>query len=319
MKRLPLAAILFALPILGLLNAGCPAKSSNPTSPAPTPTTVPSYTMSVSFGSSGVTAMNGPAGIGLAGADIWVANETGGTFQEWTTAGVALSQASTYNGSATFVEPWTAAIGADGYIYVADEGNLQVEEFTPAGTYVTAFASAQLGTSNPRGVAVNSTYAYVVGEIVYGSYMLRYTLSGPVTGSGKTFTSPVTFGNSGTGALGTAINVCLDASGNVYVCDYSNNRVVKYDPSGVYQMAVTQSLSEPRGAVVDANGNIFVSDSGTGISPVPSIHLYDPSGNLLSTLGAGTLSGCTGLALDTLGNLYAADSGHNRVVWFKKN
>ena len=59
--------------------------------------------------------------------------------------------------------------------------------------------------------------------------------------------------------------VAVDSSGNVYVSDTQNNRVLKetYSANGAYaQTVIDAGLSAPWGIGIDSAGNVYVSDNG---------------------------------------------------------
>ncbi len=62
----------------------------------------------------------------------------------------------------------------------------------------------------------------------------------------------------------------LDSLGNfVYVCDYGNNRVLKYDGSGTLISAFDIGFNNPRGVAVDSNNNVYVTNyDGNSISKI---------------------------------------------------
>jgi len=309
--------LLASLPLaLGLSCGNSPSTpSSNPT---PTSTPTVSYSLGVSFGSSGPITMDDPVGVANAGGNLWVTNDMNNSLQEWTTAGVAVTQITSFNAGETFSSPWGLAAGPDGYLYVGDEGHHRVVEFDPTGAYVTAFGSAELGSDFSLGVAVNSTYAFVTDETA--KIVIRYTLAG--TGSSKTFTSPVSFTASDTAVSPVtlqAAGIYLDNGGNPFVVGVGASAVDKFNASGVFQMEVTQGVAAPGGVAVDAAGNIFIAQTGPGIMPTPSVNQYDPSGNLRATYAAGLLSSPWSVAMDVAGNLYVCDRGHNQVVRFTRN
>ncbi len=296
---------------------------SNPTSPAgPTPTpTFPAYSASATFGNGTSPNMDGPAGIGISGSGVWVMNYNTSVFQEWTTTGSFSTSITGYgSGPTNFNHPWGVAVGPDGYIYAADQSNKNAVEFTPAGQYATIFGSNELGSDLVLNVAVNSPHAYLLDYM--SGLVIGYNISG--SGVSKTFTSPITFGNSGTVTLCSySLNlnqegpygICLDKSGNVYVADTGNARVLKFGPTGNYQSAVTNGLNSPAAVVVDSNGNLFVSDLGDGY-----IHPYTSAGIAKIPFGGSELGGnCYGLALDSKGSLYATSFDNNEVVVFKSN
>lgn len=298
--------LLLILPVLGLLNSGCPSKSpaSSPTGPSGPP----SYSYGVSFGASGGTTMNTPNGLGVSGGDLWVANQyIFGFVQEWTTAG-SLTYSSTSYSSSAYNFPRDAAAGPDGYIYIADGSHLVVE-LTSAAGYVTVFGPTEVGSDDLDGVAVGSAKAYLLDDTV--PQVIAYTIGG--SGAGKTFTSPVSFGTTALGAVPKGI--ALDGAGNVYVADSANNRVVKFTSAGVTQAFVTLGGGGvPTGVAVDGANYLYAADSHNH-----EVQMFDSTGAAVTQFGAADLSGAQGIALDSSGNLYVSDAPNNRVVKFNRN
>ena len=72
--------------------------------------------------------------------------------------------------------------------------------------------------------------------------------------------------------------VAVDSSGNVYVADYNNNRIRKIDPAGV----VTTFAGSTQGYMDGA-------------------------------LAAAKFNRPTGVAVDSSGNVYVADTNNNRI------
>jgi streptogramin lyase len=58
--------------------------------------------------------------------------------------------------------------------------------------------------------------------------------------------------------------VAVAADGNVYVSDPANHRIIHLDPKGqpVDQLGGEGTLDRPVGVTLDANGHVFVADSG---------------------------------------------------------
>jgi sugar lactone lactonase YvrE len=105
--------------------------------------------------------------------------------------------------------------------------------------------------------------------------------------------------------------VAVDGSGNVYIADDNNNRVLKETLSaGTYTQSVLVSVSNPAGVAVDGNGDVYIADSGDSL-----VLKETPSGGSYAqtTVGTGLLS-ADGVAVDGRGNIYIADSGNNRVL-----
>jgi uncharacterized protein (TIGR03663 family) len=135
--------------------------------------------------------------------------------------------------------------------------------------------------------------------------------------------------------------VAVDAQGNLYVADTWNARVDKFDANGKYlkswgegkpddsgrlltmtdgteagNAAAPLGFYGPRGVAVDAQGNVYVADTGN-----KRIVVTDGEGNFLYQWGAagagpGQFSEPIGLALDGQGNLYVADTWNSRVQVF---
>ena len=53
----------------------------------------------------------------------------------------------------------------------------------------------------------------------------------------------------------------MDQSGNVFVADAGNNRVVEFSNSGAYVNQFSHGLSYPEGLAVDPFGNVYVADT----------------------------------------------------------
>lgn len=132
----------------------------------------------------------------------------------------------------------------------------------PAAVYTTLGTDKLLG---PMGVALDATYFYVVDRISHKAYKVNRS----------TLAVSATFGVYGTSAadnthLNNPAAVAVDGSGNVYIADSGNHRVIKLNSSMVYQgqFGVTGTsgadnshLNTPQGVTVDGSGNIYISDT----------------------------------------------------------
>ena len=216
--------------------------------------------------------------------------------------------------------PSGVAIGPDGDIFVADSGNNRVLEFPGgAGTGVAAIrvygqpdfntattpnaVSAQT-LSSPQGIYVDPAYSlYVADSGANRALVFPNTKDAPAAGS----TASVVIGQaqfssaaagSGVSGLRSPSDVALDSSGNIYVSDTGNNRVLVFPSllflplSGAFAASVV-GQSDTRGTVPNWN----------------------------STDGRATaegLSGPLGMYVDRLDTLYVADAGNSRVVQYLK-
>lgn len=106
--------------------------------------------------------------------------------------------------------------------------------------------------------------------------------------------------------------VAVDGSGNTYIVDKGNNRVVKLTSSGT-QTAIGSGFSSPTGVAEDGAGNLYVSDTAND-----RVEKITPNGTQ-TTVGFTGLSTPDGVAVDGAGNVYVADSGNDRVVKLSAN
>jgi trimeric autotransporter adhesin len=216
------------------------------------------------------------------------------------------------------------------------------------GTYGTGgdgglATSAQL--SNPFGIAVDASgNIYIADTDDHRIRMVTESTGIITTVAGS---RDLAEGYSGDGGLATSArlsdpyDIALDASGNIYIADSSNNciRMVAKSTGIITTVAGTgisgnggdsgpatkAQLSTPSGVAVDALGNIYIADSydhrirmvtkETGLmSTVPGsgYHGYGNSRVEAQSVSA-QFNGLHGVAVDSLGNIYIADTYDHRI------
>lgn len=126
--------------------------------------------------------------------------------------------------------------------------------------------------------------------------------------------------------------VSTDATGNVYVADYLNNKIRKITPAGVVSTLAgsTQGFADdtgtaaqfylPTGVATDAAGNVFVADTYNEkirkITPSGVVTTFAGSGVYGFTDGTGAAAQFHdpfGIATDAAGNVYVADTNNNKI------
>ena len=180
-----------------------------------------------------------------------------------------------------------------------------------------------------------------IAALAVGTLMVGQALAGAgdistVAGDGiATFSGD---GGPATSArLRNPFGVELDSSGNLFIADLGNNRIRKVDTSGNISTvagngsqgfsgdggpATSTKLNNPRVVVVDSSGNLFIADTNNN-----RIRKVDTSGNISTVAGNGsfglsgdggpatstTLSNPRGVAVDSSGNLFIADTFNQRI------
>jgi serine/threonine-protein kinase len=115
--------------------------------------------------------------------------------------------------------------------------------------------------------------------------------------------------------LNMPVALVVDKYDNVYVTDFENARVVKFDLNGTFLMSLTTSdppLKSPRGLAVDAELNVYIADT-----PHNRVVKLDAGGKLVHEY-TGDLDEPSGLAVDSEGFVYVSD-GKSRVIKIAPN
>jgi hypothetical protein len=200
--------------------------------------------------------------------------------------------------SATLYQPGGTAEDARGDIFIADSGDNVVREITPdgvihrfAGTGVAGSAlpfgrAAYAELDHPEDVAVNAHGDVFISD-TYNNRVLEVTRRGSirvVAGTGRAGFS----GDNGPAVraeLNQPTGLALDAIGNLYIADSSNNVIRRVDAatgiittvagdyaadkakdglggfSGDGGRATSARLNDPQGVAVDGAGDLFIADT----------------------------------------------------------
>jgi sugar lactone lactonase YvrE len=129
------------------------------------------------------------------------------------------------------------------------------------------------------------------------------------------------------------VALTIDKNNNLYVADYGNNVIRKITPNGIVSTFAGSGLAgskdapntfasfyHPTGLVVDKVGNIIVADQYNNmirkITPDGTVTTLAGSVTSGSNDGQGTAASFyapTGVAINSLGNIYVTDQGNNRI------
>jgi streptogramin lyase len=110
-----------------------------------------------------------------------------------------------------------------------------------------------------------------------------------------------------------ANQVGVDGSGNVYIADTYNQRVLKetFTGTGYTESILRTSATYPWSAAVDGAGNIYIADA-----QYSKVFKETPSGSgyVETTVPTSTLGQLFGIKVDGNGDVYLADWGNNAVL-----
>ena len=222
-------------------------------------------------------------------------------------ASSAVAVTITFSTAATLGSVSVSTLGATGLDFV----NAGMGSCT-AGTSYNANASC----------TVNVTFMPTLAGVRYGAVVLEdgsgnVIATGYVQGTGvgpQVNFQPGAESAVSSSALTSPSGVAVDASGNIYIADSGNNRILKETLSaGSYtESAVpTSSLSGPQGVALDGSGNLYIADPGNNRILKETLSAGTYAENTVST---SALNDPEAVAVDGSGNVYVADTGNNRIL-----
>jgi sugar lactone lactonase YvrE len=236
--------------------------------------------------------------------------------------------------SAQLDDPSGIAVDSAGSIFIADEGNDRIGKVTPGGIISTVAGNGTKGFSGdggpatsaqvngPKGVAVDSAGNLFIAD--EANHHIRKVTPGGVISSmaGKavysydmrrggvfgTMADNVIYGYSGDGGVATSAqlddpsSVAVDSAGNLFIADTGNSRIRKVTPGGVISTVAGNGPPSDWGSIIGGRNRVIVASNGSGGysddgGPASSAQLYVPSG----------------VAVDSAGNLFIADTGNARI------
>ena len=186
--------------------------------------------------------------------------------------------------TASFQFPAGLAIDDAGNIYVADQGNHCIRKINTAGVVTTIAGTGTKGAAdgaatsatfnNPSGLAIDAAGNIYVAD--QGNNKIRVIST---TGTVSTFAGSGSLGfidgAASTARFNAPTAVAVDKQGNVFVSDYSNNKIRKITAAGtvvtlagtpgagaVDSIGTLASLNTPSSLVLDGNGSLFIADQG---------------------------------------------------------
>jgi len=245
-------------------------------------------------------------------------------------------------------QPTAVAVDASGNVYFADSQNNRIRKLA-GGNVTTIAGNGQLSHSGDGGAAISAQLNAPLGVAVDGSGNLyiadtannvvrKVATNGAITN----FAGNGSAGNGGDGGAATSAQLsaprglAVDSAGNLYIADAQNHKVRKVSGGTISTVAGSGTqgfggdggaagsaqLNTPFGVTVDGAGNLYIAEfggnrvrkvtSGGTISTVAGNGVAGYSGDAGSPTSA-QLNGPQAVALDSVGNVYIADTANNRL------
>ncbi len=264
-----------------------------------------------------------------------------------TIAGTALSTGYVEGAGATarFSHPLGIAVDTNDNLYVSDSDNGAVRKIVPtvAGgvtTWTVSTLAANLGSLG--GIAVDTNgYVYTDTENSPEA-ILKISPAGVVTSLAGQSGGPGYVNGPGASALfNTPYGLAVDSSGNVIVADAKNRLIRKVTPSGTVSTVAGiygtpgsadgpvsgAQLGETADVALDSAGNIYTcAVFYANVNFGETIRMITPGGNVTTLGGIPGVSGSAdgtgsaarfsepfGVAVDSKGNVFVADTGNNTI------
>jgi len=263
------------------------------------------------FGGDGLPAtvsmLNNPRGVATdAAGNVYIADQANQRIRKINIAGIistiagsASSGFSGDNGPATLAalqNPYSVAIDASGNIYIADVDNERIRMVDASGI-ITTFAGTGTGGYNGDGIAATDAQlseptgiAVDAMGIVYIADAWNSRIRAVSAGIISTLAGTGVAGYNGDGGIAvTELNipygVGLDAGGNIYIADYSNN-LARY----ITRPTILKSVPNPSFIKIYPNPSTgsFTVNITSGIWEQATITIADASGQEVKKITADT-------------------------------
>jgi DNA-binding CsgD family transcriptional regulator/sugar lactone lactonase YvrE len=282
-----------------------------------------------------VAAAAGILAVAVAGPTIWFSLSSAPHITTFAGTGTgAISEDGSRPLATDLVSPDGIAVSNGGAVYIAEGDRVRMVQnhvvSTAAGSDVPGYAGdggpaqqarLELGGSGLTGLAVDGAGNLFIAD-TYNNRVRKVTPGGIIS------------------TVLPALEprgIAIDEQGNIFLAETEANQVEKLDPSGALSIvagtgragyvgdkgtAISAELSAPEGLAVDREGDLYIADAGNDVvrKVTREGKIFTFAGNGISGSGGdgglavkAELNLPTGLAVDSHGILYIADSANNKI------
>jgi RHS repeat-associated protein len=207
-----------------------------------------------------------------------------------------------------FKEPAGIAVNSSGDVYVLDTGNSRVLEFNAEGKWLRTFGHFV----KPKGIALDAKGDVFVAN-TGASAISEFSPLG-------TSLAEINYGTKEPQGL------AFDSEGNLWVADTGNNRIDEFTYHSAWSLSKSfgskgsgeTEFNGPQDVALGAEGALYVTDTGNerideyklkyAATVIEHVRNFGSEGS-----GNGQLKAPHGIATDSAGDVWVADTGNNRI------
>jgi Chitobiase/beta-hexosaminidase C-terminal domain/NHL repeat len=219
----------------------------------------------------------------------------------------------------SFTSPVGIALDGANNLYVLDSSAdtvTMIQEQNSSNTSILVAATATFGgaaLSGPMGIALDGYANVYIADTGNNRVVKAHQFGATATDNVVAIPSTTTFGGT---KLSGPTGIAVDSSGDLFLADTGNNRVVEFSSTGAASVVSTGTitLGSPYSVAVYPSGQLVVSDKANGV-----VLINGSSSQVLSFGTAYTTTSAKGVTLDLNGNIFLSNTTGGQVLELNVN
>ena len=170
-------------------------------------------------------------------------------------------------GNGEFDRPEDIAVDSQDNVYVAEWGNNRIQKFDSNGNFITKWGTEGIGDGQfayPIGIGIDSSDSVYVAE--WGNNRIqKFDSNGNFITKWEGYPITKLLGD---GQFNHPSGIALDSQDNVYVAEWGDNSIQKFDSNGNFinifgsKGRADGQFNHPSGIAIDSKDNVYVVDRG---------------------------------------------------------